>query len=157
MGTLYVTNRAMFTLNPTMWNAPADIGVGLLLGSSVPAGIDTAAEIYDLNFVSELLAVSGVDEPSDGSYARVNPLTLGTAVEDDTNDRINYPAADADFGALTASQVYGAFIYVDGASDAARVLLGVDILDAAVTANGAGFVYLTGGSAGTTDVFRNTH
>lgn len=157
MGTLYVPNRGLATLTIAMWNAPADIGVGLLMGSSTPVGIDTQAEINDLNFVADLLAVTGVDEPTDGSYARVNPLTLGTAVEDDTNDRVIYPADDADFGALDNTDVYGAFIYVDGASDAARVLLGVDILTAPVTANGAGFVYLTGGVAGEADVFRFTH
>jgi hypothetical protein len=154
--TMMMTNRALFTLSPTMWNAPADIGAGLLLGSSVPGAL-TAAAVKDLNFIDALLALTGVDEPTDGSYARVNPITLGTAVEDDTNDRVNYPMADVDFGALTASQVYAIFFYVDGASDAARVLLAVDTFASAQTANGAGFVYRTGGAAGTDDVFRLGH
>jgi hypothetical protein len=154
MGTMHMTNRGLATLTIAMWNVPADIGVGLLVGSSIPAAIDTGAEIYDFNFVSELLAATGVDEPTDGTYARVNPLTLGTAAEDDTNDRINYPANDANFGALTNTQTYGAFIYVDGASDAARVLLAVDLFTAAVTANGAGFVYQSGGVSGMADMFR---
>lgn len=157
MGTMYVTNRGMATLSLAYWNTPPTIGCGLLLGAAVPAAIDTAAEIYDLNFVSDLLNATGVDEPSDGSYVRVASLTLGTATEDDTNDRINFPANDANFGALTNSQVYGAFIFASGASDAARPLLGVDIFTTPVTANGAGFVYQTGGVSGMADVFRLTH
>lgn len=146
-----LTNRGLFTINPTMWNVPADIGVGLLAGSAVPGAL-TVAAIQDVNFITDLLALTGVDEPTDGSYARVNPLTLGTAVEDDTNNRVNYPSGDADFGALTNTDVYAAFIYVDGASDAARVVLAVDILASVATTNGSGTVYDV-----PTDMFRTLH
>lgn len=153
-----LTNRWLATITVAAWNAPADIGVGLLLGSSVPGAL-TSAAVEDLNFVDALLALTGVDEPTDGSYARVNPVTLGTAAEDDTNNRVNFPVGSGvtvDFGALDNSDIYAAFWYVDGANDAARVLCGVDIFPAVQTANGAGFVYNPGG-AGTDDVFRITH
>lgn len=156
MGTMHVTNRGMATITVAMWNAPVDLGVGLLAGSSVPGGL-TAAAIYDVNTVTELLAITGVDEPTDGSYARVNPVTTGTAAEDDTNDRVNFPASDADFGALDNTDVYAAFLYVDGANDGVRIVLGVDIFTSVVTANGAGFIYYSGGSAGSQDVFRMVH
>jgi hypothetical protein len=146
-----LTNRALFVVNPTMWNVPADIGVGLLAGASVPGAL-TVAAIQDVNFVSDLLALTGVDEPTDGSYARVNPLTLGTAAEDDTNNRVNYPSGDADFGALDNEQIYAAFIYIDGGSDAARVVIGVDILASVATTNGAGTVYDV-----PTDLLRTQH
>lgn len=152
-----LTNRGIFTLNPAMWNVPADIGYGLLAGASVPGALTTAA-IQDVNFLDELLALTGVDEPTDGSYARINPVTLGTAIEDDTDNRVEYPAGDGDFGALDNEQIYALFVYVDGASDAARVVLGVDIFDAGVqTANGAGFIYRSGGVTGSADLFRAQH
>lgn len=153
--TLHVTNRAIYVVNPTMWNAPADIGVGLLAGASAPAAL-TQAAIYDLDTVDDLLALTGVAEPTDASYSRVM-IDLGTAVEDDTNDRVNYPADDADFGALDNEQIYAGFYFVDGADDTARVLLGVDILPSAVTTNGAGSVWRTGGVAGVADVLRFQH
>lgn len=156
MGTMYMTNRGLATLTIAMWNAPADIGYGLLAGASVPGAL-TAAAIHDVNFVSDLLALTGVDEPSDGSYARLNPITLGTAAEDDTDDRVEYPAADGDFGALTNSQIYALFVYVDGAADTSRVCLSVDIFTSVVTANGAGFIYRSGGATGTDDIYRLVH
>jgi hypothetical protein len=156
MGTMYMTTRGIWTLNPTMWNVPADIGYGLLLGASIPGGL-TAGAIHDVNTVTELLAITGVDEPTDGSYARLNPITLGTAIEDDTDDRVEYPAGDGDFGALTNSTVYGLFVYLDGANDGLRLVLAVDLFTSAVVANGAGFIYRSGGTPGTADIFRNSH
>jgi hypothetical protein len=139
----FLTNRGKLRLLEGTWadEGATDIRVGLLLGAAIPAGIDTEAEIQDLNFVSELLAVTGVDEPTDGSYARVT-LTRVAPAEDDTNNRVNMDAADASFGALDNSDIYAAFIFDNtGADDTARELLSVDLFATPVTANGAGFTY----------------
>jgi hypothetical protein len=148
----YLTNRGKLRLLEGAWAdaGGTDIRIGLLVGASTPVGIDTEAEIQDLNFVSELLAVTGVDEPSDGSYARVT-LTRSAPTEDDTNNRVNMDASDASFGALDNSDIYGAFIFDNtGGSDAARDLYSVDLFATPVTANGAGFTYAI------SDIYRAT-
>lgn len=138
----YFTNRGKKRLIAGDWDATGTvtIKVGLLLGSSVPAGIDTEAEIQDLNTVAELLAVTGVDEPTDGSYGR-QTLSRTVGAEDDTNNRVNMDASDVDFGALDNSDIYAAFIFKDNGSDATNDLLSVDLFATPVTANGAGFTY----------------
>lgn len=137
----WLTNRGKLRHIQGIWNdsANTDIGVGLLMGSATPAGIDTEGEVQDLNTVADLLAVTGVDEPTDGSYARVTAITRSAATEDDTNNRVNMDADTVDFGALDNTDVYASFYFAEGASDAARDLLSVDIFAAPVTANGAGF------------------
>ena len=148
----FLTNRGKLRLIQGVWNdtAGTDIGIGLLMGAVAPAGLDTEAEIQDLNFVSELLAVTGVDEPTDGSYARVSIITRSAATEDDTNNRVNMDASDVSFGALDNSDIYAAFYFAEGVFDAARDLLSVDLFATPVTANGGGFTYVI------TDTYRAT-
>jgi hypothetical protein len=149
----FITNRGKLRLLQGVFDddAGTDIGVGLLLGSAAPSGLDTEGEIQDLNTVAELLAVTGVDEPSDGSYARVSPITRGNATEDDTNNRVNMDANDVDFGALDNSDIYAAFFFIDaGGADSGNDLLSVDLFATPVTANGAGFTYAI------SDVYRAT-
>lgn len=122
--TSILTNRAKYrALKGTLSDA-TDYRALLLRGT---AELDTLlsaglTQVRDLNFVSELLAVSGVQEISVSGYSR---QTLGTktVAEDDTNDRALLDVADIAFGTLTTGQtVNGIAIYVhdadgDGASD----------------------------------------
>lgn len=105
------TNRGKHRLATTNFHGATDLYMGLLQGAGgAPAGIDTAAEVADLNTVTELLAVASVDEAAGGSYARQN-LASVTATEDDTNDRVNLDAANATFSAVAAgAEIYGGFI-----------------------------------------------
>ena len=148
----YLTNRGKLRLVEGAWAdaGATDIRIGLLMGAAAPVGLDTEAEIQDLNTVAELLAVTGVDEPTDGSYARVT-LTRSAPTEDDTNNRANMDASDASFGALDNTDVYAAFIFDNtGGADASRDLYSVDLFATPVTANGAGFTYAIA------DVYRAT-
>lgn len=107
----FFTNRGKTRVASTAFNGATDLYMGLLqLAGGAPVGIDTQAEINDLNTVTELLAVTNVDEATGGSYARQN-LTSVTVTEDDTNDRANLDAANATFTAVAAgAEIYGGFI-----------------------------------------------
>jgi hypothetical protein len=124
----WLTNRGKLLLMQGDWDdaAGGDYLVGLLVGASIPTAADTEAEVQDLNFVSELLALSGVSEC--------------TASEDDTNNRVNMDASDLTFTALVTGQsIWGGFIFKTGASDAARALMSVFTLAAVVPTNGSNF------------------
>lgn len=119
-----VTNRAAAQIaNGGLDLDTTDVRMGILVGGSVvPAG----AFSPDLNFVSDLLAVSGVTECSVAGYAR-QQVGSRAVVEDDTDDRAEVTAGTVAFGSLPAGQTMrGVFYFVEGANDGARVLLGVD-------------------------------
>lgn len=105
------TTKGLYKLATTNFNGATNLYMGLLQGAGgAPAGIDTAAEVANLDTVTGLLAVASVDEATGGSYARQN-LTSVTATEDDTNDRVNLDAANATFTAVAAgAEIYGGFI-----------------------------------------------
>jgi hypothetical protein len=137
----WLTNRGKLLLMQGDWDdaAGGDYLVGLLVGASIPTAADTEAEVQDLNFVSELLALSGVSECTVSGYAR-QALTRSAASEDDTNNRVNMDASDLTFTALVTGQsIWGGFIFKTGASDAARALMSVFTLAAVVPTNGSNF------------------
>lgn len=119
-----VTNRAKGNMVKAYFGtftAPASWHI-LLLGGTTPSSISGVA---DLNTVSELLAVSLVQELSATNYAR-GTLDSGAATEDDTDDRGELDFADAVFSSLGGASndtVKGIAIYEFGASDAARNLV----------------------------------
>lgn len=119
---------------------------GIIKGAAVPAAIDTEAEVQDVATVSAFLALTGVDEPVSSAYARV-AMSGTTAAQDDTNNRANIGAADLNFGTVgsdAAEAIIGIFYYVDGASDAVRDLVSVELFNASVTVNGAGYTHTIG-------------
>lgn len=146
----YLTNRGKLLLLQGAWDDAGStaIRVGLLAGSSIPAAIDTEAEIQDLNTVGELLALTGVDEPSAGWYTgagssgRMN-LSRTNAAEDDTNNRVNLDAGDVTYTAATAgTDLYGAFWYdaTTDTNDTTRLLIGVILFSSVIPTNGSDIV-----------------
>lgn len=137
----WLTNRGKLLLMQGDWDdaAAGDFSVGLINSATVPVTMDTEAEIQDLNFVSELLALAGVSELAVGGYAR-QAMTRSAASEDDTNNRVNMDAADVVFSSLvTGGNIICGFTFKTGASDAARALLSVFTLGANVPTNGSNF------------------
>lgn len=142
----WLTNRGKLLLLQGQWDdaGATALKIGLLAGASTPAAIDTEAEIQDLNTVSELLALTGVDEPvgawytGAGSSGRIN-LTRTNASEDDTNNRVNMDTSNVTYTAATLGEtIYGAFWY-DGTTDTndtTRLLCGL-ILFTPVPTNGS--------------------
>lgn len=138
----WLTNRGKLRLLEGQWNdaGATAIDLGLLVGSSVPAAIDTEAEVQDLNTVAELLALTGVDEPTFGSYVRKD-LSRTNAAEDDTNNRVNLDCANVTWTAAAAGEsIYGAFWWdaTTDTNDTTRELCGV-ITFTAVPLNGSDF------------------
>jgi hypothetical protein len=134
----WLTNRGKLLLLQGQWDdaGATAIKIGLINGSSVPAAMDTEAEVQDLNTVSELLALTGVDEPtqswytSSGTSGRVN-LSRTNAAEDDTNNRVGLDTANVTYTAATAgggeTHVCAAFWYdaTTDTNDGTRLLMGV--------------------------------
>lgn len=146
----WLTNKGKFLLLQGLWDDAGATAVkfGLLVGTSVPAAIDTEAEVQDLNTVGELLALTGVDEPSSswytsqGASGRLN-LSRTNVAEDDTNNRANLDAANLTYpSAPVGDTIYGAFWY-DGTTDTndtTRLLCGVIILPTPIPTNGSDLV-----------------
>ena len=117
----------------------SDYLVGLLDGAAVPAAMDTEAEVQDLNFVADLLALSGVAGLAVAGYSR-SALTRSSASEDDGNNRVVLDASDLTFSGLAlGGDIYGGIIYKTVASDAARALLAVVALASVIPTNGSDF------------------
>jgi len=138
----FIANRGKLILLQGGWDdaGATAIKLGLLVGAAVPAAIDTEAEIQDNNTVGELLALTGVDEPTFGGYVRKD-LTRTASAEDDTNNRVNLDAANVTWTAAAGpEQIYGAFVYdaTTDTNDTTRLLMSVATWTA-VTLNGSDF------------------
>lgn len=139
----YLTNRGKLLLIQGLWDdaGSSAVKIGLLEGSSVPAAIDTEAEIQDLDTVGALLALTSVDEPAGSWYARKS-LTRSASSEDDTNNRVNMDADDVTWDDADTSEethVYGGFWYdaTTDTNDTSRLLCGVFTFSSAVALNGS--------------------
>lgn len=138
----WIMNRGKLLIAQGDWDdaGGSDYLVGLLDGAAVPAAMDTEAEVQDLNFVSELLALTGVDELTVSGYSR-QALTRAAVTEDDSGNRAVLDASDVTFSSLAlGGNIYGGFIYKTGASDAARALFSVFTLSSVIPTNGSDFV-----------------
>lgn len=139
----WATNRGKLWHARGGWDdeTGTDVRMGYLKDSQ-PATLDTAAEVADLNFVSDLLALA--TEANFTNYAR-QTLTRSAATEDDTNDRVNMDASDvviANSGGALNNTLYGAFFYDEtGGTDATRELLSVDWFASTLTTNGGSLTY----------------
>jgi hypothetical protein len=137
-----VTNAAKtdFVTGALPW-VSGDVRVGLLVGASaIPAGcLDP-----DLNDVAGLLAVSGATECTATNYAR-KTTSSRSATKDTVNDRVNVDFANVTWtslGGAVNNTVQALFVYLEGASDAARRLVSVHELTATPT-NGGDFTVNT--------------
>jgi len=143
----WLTNRGKLLLLQGAWDdaGATALRMGLLSGASIPAAIDTEAEVQDVATVSAFLALTGVDEPAGGWYTgqgtagRLN-LTRTNAAQDDTNNRVNMDASDLTWTAATAGDnIYGAFWYdaTTDTNDTTRQLCGVITFASVVPTNGS--------------------
>lgn len=136
----WVTNRGKLLLAQGEWDdgAGSALYVGLLAGAAVPVGIDTEAEVQDLNDVAALLAITDVDEPVGGWYSRQN-LTRTPVTEDDANNRAQASLTDPLWASATIGEtIYGAFIAKEGGVDSADQLVSVITFTPTAT-NGGNF------------------
>lgn len=123
-------NRGKFQLTTTAVSGTTDVRCLVITTAVTP----TVAQIQDFNFVSDLLAVA--TEAANAGYARVD-LAGFTVTENDTNDRVDFTATAPTLTSVASGGAWlGVGYYIEGASDAARVLLAVDIPAATFTPNG---------------------
>ena len=137
----YLTNRGKLLVAQGAWDddTSALIRLGLCSAASTPTTVDTQAEVDDLNFVADLLALGSVVEASFTNYARQN-LTRTPAAEDDTNNRVGLDAADVvinSAGGATNNTLWGGFIFEFITNDAASPLLSVFAFATPLTTNGS--------------------
>jgi hypothetical protein len=131
MANHWLTNRGKLILMQGGWDdlGATDLRMGYVEGTSVPAAADTEAELQDLNFVADFLALTGVDEPTAANYARMT-LDRTNATEDDTNNRVNMDAGNETLSAVaTGDDIIGGFVFQLVTNDADSPLLSVFWLD----------------------------
>lgn len=108
-----VTNRGKLRLANADFTA-ADLRMCYFTGTQ------TGTADPDLNTVADLEAVTGVTVAAE----RI-ALTGKSATEDDTNDRAQIGANTVAFTAAPGVTAQGVAIYIEGASDAARDVVGI--------------------------------
>lgn len=112
----------------------------LLLNGTQPAALDTQAEVENVNFVDDLLNLTGVDECAGTGYAR-KTLTRSDPSEDDTNDRVNLDAADVVYTGANFGTAFGAAFFIDTGNDATSTVLSVDLFASPLVTNGGDVTY----------------
>ena len=126
-----MANRGLFTLLNTAVTAATDFRC--LVCSD--AGSPTDAQQEDLNFVSELAGI-GLIEVTNANYARQDLGGVAIA-EDDTANAVNITATAPVINNVGAGNIWKRVVYyVEGASDAARPIIGIDTPAATLTPNG---------------------
>lgn len=125
------TTRGLFTIANTAISASTDIRQAVFTDAGTPP---TAAAVRDMNFLADLTAV--YTEAAASGYARAD-LASVALTEVDGSDNVTLTAAAPTYTAVAAGETWeAAAFYIEGASDAARVLLGVDTPTSPMITNG---------------------
>lgn len=125
----HVTNRGLFTISNTAISGSTDLRAAVFKGAT-----PTAAAIRDYNFLSDLTAA--MTEAVASGYSRAD-LAGVTLTESDASDNVTLTATAPTWTAVAAGETWTAIgYYIEGASDAARVLISVDIPAATLVTNG---------------------
>jgi hypothetical protein len=127
----YFTNRGLHTLLNSAISGTTDIRQAVFTGSLPAVGT-----VRDWNFLSDLIADAGSAESVAAGYARAD-LAGVTLTENDTPDNVTLTATAPVYTAVAAGETW-TFVayYIEGASDAARILLGVDQPASSIPTNG---------------------
>ena len=132
----YMTNRGLYYLMNNAISGSTDIRAAVFKGAA-----PSAATIRDYNFLSELTAA--MTEAAASGYARAD-LAGVTITESDASDNVTITATGPTFTSVAAGETWVAIgYYIEGASDAARTLLSVDVPASTVVTNG-GNITLSG-------------
>lgn len=124
-------NRGLYTLLNTAISGTTDLRQAVFTGTS-----PSAATIRDWNFLSEVIADASSAEAVASGYARAD-LASVTLTESDASDNVTLTAAAPTYTAVATGETW-TFVafYVEGASDAARTLIGIDTPSSSVVTNG---------------------
>lgn len=140
-----LTNRGKLLLLQGAWDDDAATIIRVGLVKVQGAAADTAAEVADLNTVTDLIVTAGCTECDFTNYARKN-LSRTNAAEDDANDRVNIDASDLVWtaaGGASNNTILGAFFYdaTTDTNDTTRLLISVDWFAAGQATNGGDITY----------------
>lgn len=129
MTTHTMTNRGLYYLANTAISGSTDIRC-LAFKTTAP----TVAAIRDYNTVADLLAAT--TEAAASGYSR-KTLAGVTLTESDASDSVVLTATKPTWTAVAAGETWlGIAYYIEGASDAARTLLSVNIPTSGQVTNG---------------------
>ena len=131
--TFVMANRGLFTLINTAIQASTDFRCLVL----TTAGTLTNAQVKDMNFVSDVLAASGIIEAANVGYSRQDLAGVGIA-EDDAGDKVQITATAPVIANVAAGATWGRVVYYveGGGTDVTRPLVGIDTPAAPLTPNG---------------------
>lgn len=125
----HVTNRGLFHLMNNAISASTDIRAAVFRGTA-----PSAAAIRDYNFLSDLTAA--MTESTASGYSRADLAGVALA-ENDTPDTVTLTATAPSWTSVAAGETWTAIgYYIEGASDAARTLISVDIPSSSLVTNG---------------------
>lgn len=128
-------NRGLYTLLNSAISGSTDIRQAVFTGT-IPA----AATIRDWNFLSDVIADASSAEAVASGYSRAD-LAGVTLAEDDALDKATLVATAPTWTAVAVGETW-TFVayYVEGASDAARTLIGIDAPASSIVTNGGNII-----------------
>lgn len=129
------TNRGLYTLLSAAISGSTDLRQAVFTGT-VPA----PATIRDWNTLADVIADAGSAESVAAGYARAD-LAGVTVAEDDALDVATLVASAPTYTAVAAGETW-TFVayYIEGASDAARTLIGIDAPASPQVTNGGSII-----------------
>lgn len=124
-------NRGLYTLLNSAISGTTDLRMAVFTGT-IPA----AATIRDWNFLSDVIADASSAEAVASGYSRAD-LAGVTLAEDDALDKVTLVATAPTWTTVAVGETW-TFVayYVEGASDAARTLIGIDAPASSIVTNG---------------------
>lgn len=124
-----MTNRGLYYLLNNAVSGSTDIRAAVFKGSA-----PSAATIRDYNFLSDL--TGAMTEAAASGYSRAD-LASVAITESDASDNVTITAAAPSWTSVAVGETWTAIgYYIEGASDAARTLIGVDVPSSSLVTNG---------------------
>lgn len=122
-------NRGLYALLNSAISGSTDIRQAVFKGAD-----PSAASIRDMNFLSDVTAVW--TEAAASGYARADLAGVALA-EDDALDKVTLVATAPTYTSVASGETWtGVAYYIEGASDAARALIGIDVPASSQVTNG---------------------
>lgn len=125
----YIANKGVYTLLNSAISGSTDIRAAVFKG-----GTPSQATVQDWNALSDVTGAATEAAASGYSRADLGSVTL---TEDDTANNVTLTAAAPSWTSVAVGETWTHIAYyVEGASDAARTLIGVDIPSSSLVTNG---------------------
>lgn len=126
----YVTNKGLYYIANNAISSSTDLRAAVMKGTT-----PSAATIRDLDDLAAAIATTW-DEAAAANYARID-LASVTITESDASDNVTITAAAPTINSVGAGETWVAICYyIEGASDAARPLISVDVPASSIATNG---------------------